>query len=223
MTYQGLARTALVLIVGSLFFGPGTTWTGGSNSEAGHGVAYAQQNQWLGFDSPDFSFQYPAGWALDKGVDANGNSRAQADDANNWYSIGVAFTPGFVNKADTFNQCASVDAYLNDVYKNSFEPLATGTGQYPYTTVTRDDFKPGWLGGKSVYITIVHVEKWQKPVSLIVYINAIPRQGGLYTVSFKHPSEAMGNSEPFRQAFFRSIMFKSPALERNAYCNYLGK
>ena len=97
--------------------------------------------------------------------------------------------------------------------------MATGAGQYPYTTVTHDDFKPGWAGGKSTWVTVVHVEAYQKPVTLEFWIDAVPRQGGIYTLMHRHASEPMGDSEPFRQQFINSVVLKANPLDKSAYCN----
>jgi hypothetical protein len=182
----------------------------------------AQEERWAAADDSNFSFEYPDNWQAKRNA-VEGFSEITITDSSGTPRLAVSFDPEFTNQKGILNQCASVDEFLTKIYETRFAPYATGTGQYPYTTVTHDDFKPGQLGGKSTYVTITHVEAYQKPLSVNYYLNAVPRSGGIYLVSWGHPSEPMSVSEPFRQRFLQSIKFKAPPLSSNSYCNYLGK
>lgn len=195
----------------------------GSGSQASYiRVASGQNNQWEQIDRPDFSFSYPAGWRITEFSDST-YSGAKANDVTGRQEMGILFRRGFNNSPDILNQCASVDKILDSYYQDNFSRFATGTNQYPYTTVTHDDFKPGLLGGKSTWVSIVHVEAYKNPVTIETWVNAVPRATGIYIVSYQHPSEPMQVSEPLRQAFAKSIVFKAKPLDRKAYCNYLGQ
>ena len=143
-----------------------------------------------------------------------------ATDPSSQYKLAVAFDAGFVNQKGILNQCESVDAYLDAVYQARFARYETGKGQYPYTSVTNDGFQPGFLGGKSTTVTISNVEAYQKPYTNVIYMNAVPREGGIYLATFAHPSEAMETSEPVRRHFLHSIWFSAGARDEKAYCNY---
>jgi hypothetical protein len=167
---------------------------------------------------PSFSFAYPAGWK----VNVQNQNSASASDSVTQRGISVVFLPGVPNTATTFNQCASASDILTDYYQKNFAPLATSTAQYPYTTVTYDGIQPGQLGGVSTWISVVYSQAYQLPVSQLTYVNVLPREGGMYIVQYQHPSEPEAVSEPIRQSFLTSIVFKSGPLDKNAYCNYLG-
>lgn len=179
----------------------------------------SQESGWRTYDSADFSFSYPASWTIRASYES---SEAWAQDSSN-HGFNIRFIPGVPNRANTVNQCASADDALQYIYQTNFEPLDKPANQYPYTKVTHDDFKPGWLGGRSTWVTVTHVEAWQKPVTQEFWINAVPRAGGMYLITYKHPSEPMNVSEPLRRAFIDSIVFKSGPLDKNAYCNFFGQ
>ncbi len=178
-----------------------------------------QDSGWRTYDTADFSFRYPLSAKLQINPEKHS---ALAQDAN-LRAYGVRFLPGVRNGATPLVQCASADKVLQKIYEEEFEPLATSRNQYPYTSVTHDDFKPGWMGGRSTWVTITHVEKWKPPVTQEVWLNAVPRAGGMYVVMYGHPSEPMNVSESWRQAFIGSIVFKSGPLDKNAYCNAFGR
>lgn len=186
------------------------------------GTLHAQADVWQVARDSNFSFEYPSGWKLQR--NANGRlTEIQATSPDSIYTLAVSFESGLTNQAGILNQCATVDEYLQFYYDERYsKPFDTGTGQYPYTTVTNDGFQPGFLGGKSTYVTINHVEKWQQPVSWVYYMTAIPRSGGFYLATYGHPSEPMQVSQYYQQRFLRSIKFTAPNLDVNAKCNYLG-
>ncbi len=185
-------------------------------------MASGQTDAWLTVNRPYFSFKYPAGWRFDQKT-TGGGAIDSAVEPGQQRAIMVSFQPGFSNKPGILNQCASIDDYIEGYYQAMFLPLATGTGQYPYTTVTHDTVQPGSLGGRATRISVVHMEAYQNPVTHLTWVEAVPRVDGIYLVSYMHPSEPMAVSETFRKRVFRSVVFKSKPLAGDAYCNYLGK
>jgi len=181
--------------------------------------APTQDGAWQTYNAPDYSFQYPLSWKLQTNPARN---EAWAQD-NVGRTVSVRFVAGAQNRADTFNQCASEDEMLTQIYKADYEWRETSKAQYPYTSVTHDNYMYGFLGGKETWVSITHVEAWNKPASVQVWINVVPRAGGMYVVTYTHPSESMEVSEPLRKTFAKSIVFKSGPLDKKAYCNYLGQ
>ena len=181
-----------------------------------------QSSNWTSLDRQSFTFLYPPGWQVQE-ESKNSFDSDYVNDPASPRMVGMMFHRGVENHPNLLNQCAGVDEYIDHFYQATFAPMATGTHQYPYTTVTHDDYKPGWMGGRSTWITVVHVEAYQPPATVEYWVNVVPRQGGFYTIVYRHPSEPMQISESFRQRFLQGIVLKAPPLGKDAYCNYLGK
>jgi hypothetical protein len=179
--------------------------------------------EWTTADAPKFSFDYPASFEIRKDDGEDGSTMITAKESGSVRGVMVLFLPGLENKPNTFSQCATADDVLTMYYRKVFEPMDTGTNQYPYTKVSHDAFVPGKKGGESTTISITHVEAYQNPQTIQVYLNVVPRKGGFYVVSFSHPSDSWQVGETARRKFLDSIAFKAPPLPANGYCNYLGQ
>jgi hypothetical protein len=191
----------------------------------GMGVSsQAQDRDWNAVKRPYFSFSYPSGWQLNDITPGNWIGLiVKAEEPGGHHSIVVSFERGLVNRPSTLNQCATLDEYLEGYYKEIFGRLDPGNRFYPFTAVTHDDIRPGWLGGRGYQVSIVYQQAYQNPVTHLAWVEVIPRADGFYLISYYHPSEPMEVSEPFRKKLFGTIVFASKPLDRNAYCNYLGK
>jgi hypothetical protein len=173
----------------------------------------SQGDAWKTYTNADFSISYPGSWRAS--TEARKFTAIEPGDPRRFLSI--EFRPGFENKPGILNQCASTDELLKWIYDTVYAPRDSGNRQYPYTDVTHDDIKPGWLGGRDT------TEAWQLPSTQLAYVEVVPRVGGAYIVTDSRPSEAMEVHEPFRRKVFSSIVFKSQPLDGKAYCNYLGR
>ena len=181
--------------------------------------AQTQDGMWQTYDSADFSFQYPSSWQ----VYSDSKARVAGATDSETHGVDIRFVAGAQNKADTFSQCASEDQLLDFIYKTQYETKATSTDHYPFTSVTHDDYKPGFLGGRSTTVSVVYQEAYKNPLGQLHLIEVVPRAGGMYIITYWHIGEPMEVSEPLRRRFARSVVLKSGKLDKNAYCNYLGK
>jgi hypothetical protein len=177
----------------------------------------SQSAAWKSYENADFSISYPAIWR----VSTENRKFSATDPSDERRSVSIEWRPGVENKSGILNQCASIDELLTWFYKTNYEQLDSGRRQYPFTSVTHDDFQPGRLGGRSTNVSIVYQAAYQLPVTRLVNVQVVPRAGGAYIVTDSHPSEP--NHEPFRLSVFNSIVFKAGALDGKAYCNYLGQ
>jgi hypothetical protein len=194
--------------------GTGSTTGGGSNTgTSGTGAANS-------VNEPYFSFSYAAGWK----VSVQNDNSVSAADVITQRSVAVIFLPGVPNTSTTFVQCASESDVLLNYYNTNFLPLATNPDGFPNTTVTYELFTPGQLGGISTWISVNKVDANGYPAgSQLTYVEVVPKEEGAYIVQYQHQSEPEDVSEPIRQAFLKSIVLKASPLDKNAYCNYLGK
>lgn len=198
----------------------------GSQPPASHEPAAQQPERtdqaaaaWKMYQSRDFSISYPGNWT----VSTETQKFTATDPLDTGRSISIEWRPGVENKRGILNQCASIDELLTWFYKRNYESLDSGRRQYPFTSVTHDDFQPGRLGGQSTNVSIVYQAAYQLPVTRLVNVQVVPRAGGAYIVTDSHRSEPMQVHEPFRLSVFKSIVFKSQPLDGKAYCNYLGR
>ena len=60
-------------------------------------------------------------------------------------------------------------------------------------------------------------------VTTEVWLDAVPRKGGLYLIYYLYPGVESGTAQQFKQEFTNAFVFESKPLASDAYCNYLGQ
>jgi hypothetical protein len=177
---------------------------------------------WVNVDRQYFSLSYPSGYMLTESPSGAQPYYIIATDPAHQHQILVQFVQGFVNQAETFDQCAGVDQYLTDFYTDNFLSMATDPTKYPQTsvTITNGPGIGGFLGGAELDISVVTQEALGSGLGGYTYhLEGVPKAEGLYLIGFEN--EDYYASPSFFKTFLGTLVLKSKPLPKGSNCSTL--